>query len=206
LFLSEKVKIEFENSIACYQQVSDSGKCESNDDIVGRAFVKAAKTQENVLVEDIQLESFRKLYITGHGGAGVAHTSSGDSIFTAKEVVDILEVNGILGKIKDLRFTSCGSADRRKIASVSKESIDVANRDPGIFEKLAFGGAKSFIEVLSSEIWDRGYTDVRVSGYHGAGVFYKEELPFTHLRSSTIPATDTVKRESLRVTLESDLD
>ncbi|HHK8633297.1 TPA: OspB protein, partial [Vibrio parahaemolyticus] len=57
------------------------------------------------------------------------------------------------------------------------------------------------------EIWERGYTDVRITGYHGKGVFYnKNELPLTHLRSSTIPATETVKRKYLRVTLESDLD
>ncbi|HFW3558184.1 TPA: hypothetical protein ACIBIG_004443, partial [Salmonella enterica subsp. enterica serovar Waycross] len=98
------------------------------------------------------------------------------------------------------------SADKREPNSFRKEDIDKANRNAGFFERMVFGERDTFIERVANEIWSRGYTDVKVSGYHGAGVFYAGEIPFTHLRSTTIPPTITIKRKSVRVTLESPID
>lgn len=90
-------------------------------------------------------------------------------------------------------WDNCYSADKREPNSFKKEDIDKANRNAGFFERMVFGERDTFIERVANEIWSRGYTDVKVSGYHGAGVFYAGEIPFTHLRSTTIPPTITVK-------------
>lgn len=207
MFLNENAKNEFKSSITSLCRITSSNNCESTDEIVGETLVRAAKIQINLSMEDAKLESFRKMYITGHSSSGMSYICSGDSKFSIKEIVDILEKNKILDNIKDIRLTCCNSADKREIKNLSQESIELANRDSSFWENLVYGEKKSLIEKLSSEIWERGYTDVRISGYHGKGVFYnKNELPLTHLRSSTIPATETVKRKYLRVTLESDLD
>lgn len=206
LFLHEKAKNEFKNSIKCYQESLDVNKCDSTDEVVAQALFLAAREQVNLSMGDVDLKSFRKIYITGHGSVGLDYILSGDSKITVKEIVDCLENNKILDNINDLRFTCCDSADRRKLDNLSKESISVSNRSSGFFEGLFFGKSESFIEKISSEIWGRGYTDIRVSGYHGKGVFYTGDLPTSHLRSSTIPATDAVKRKNVRVTLVSELD
>ncbi|EGQ8084579.1 OspB protein [Vibrio parahaemolyticus] len=207
LFLNEEAKNEFKQSIDSLRKASDSIKGKSTDAIVGRALISAAKNQTDFSMANVQLELYRKIYITGHGSAGISHIYSGDSKFTVLEIVDLLENHGILDKIKDVRITCCNSADKREVKDLSQESVELANRSSSFIENLFYGEQKSLIEKLSSEIWDRGYTDVRISGYHGKGVFYNsKDIPLSHLRSSTIPATDTVKRKSLRVTLESDLD
>lgn len=206
LFLHEKAKVEFESSIQSYKESIGTCKGESADDIVTQSLFIAARDQKNLSMTDVDLKSFRKIYITGHGTAAADYILSGDSKITITEIVDCLEQNKILNSINDLRFTCCDSADRRKVDHLSKEGINISNRDSGPLESLFLGDPKSLIEKISSEIWDRGYTDVKVSGYHAKGVFYAGEFPTSHLRSTTIPAKDTVKRKNVRVTLESDLD
>ncbi|EGR2041004.1 OspB protein [Vibrio cholerae] len=206
LFLHEKAKIEFESSIQSYKKPIGTCNGKSVDDIVAQSLFKAARDQENLTMADVDLKSFRKIYITGHGAAGVDYILSGESKIRIKDIVDCLEQNKILDGINDLRFTCCDSADRRNIDVLSEEGINISNRDSSPLESLFFAEPKSLIEKISSEIWDRGYTNVKVSGYHAKGVFYAGELPTSHLRSTTIPAQDTIKRKNVRVILESDLD
>lgn len=209
-FLHDKAKVNFEKSIEVYKDAhteenmhGEHDKSLSNNRKVGHAFCRLANNQENVLLDNVNLNSVGKLYILGHGSAGIGVIKSGEQIFNIKEIVDILESKGILDAVKDLRFTSCYSADVSPPKSMSPEDIDAANSGSGII----LGGKMSFIDLVSNEIWERGYTDVKISGYHGAGVFYKgKDLPLTHLRSSSIQASDTVKREHVRVTLRSEVD
>ncbi|HID7510876.1 TPA: hypothetical protein ACXHW4_004824 [Enterobacter hormaechei] len=210
LFLHESAKIDFEKSI---QPISQIGKYEKlgsadADEAVGSAVGLVAKEQKNLTMIDINLNDFKKVYIHGHGAAGKDLICSGSSVLTAKELVDSLEKNGILNKIKDIRLTSCDSADKSPVESLTKEGIDKANNTPGVLSRLFYGKKESFLEKVANEIWGRGYHNIEVSGYHGKGVFYNGEIPMTHLRSTTIPAVDVVKREIVRktLTLESEVD
>ncbi len=209
-FLHDNAKVNFEKSIETYKEAhteeithGERDKSLSNSRIIGYAFCRLAKIQENVLLDNVNLNSVGKLYILGHGSAGIGYIKSGEQIFNIKEIVDILESKGILDTVKDLRFTSCNSADVSPPKSMSPEDIDAANSGTGII----FGEKMSFIDLISNDIWERGYTDVKVSGYHGDGIFYNsKDLPLTHLRSSSKQASDAVKREHVRVTLRSEVD
>jgi hypothetical protein len=203
LFLHEKAKLEFEKFI---QPISQLGKYElleslDADEAVGVASGHVAKEQKNLSMIDINLNDFDKVYISGHGVAGEDIILSGSSFFTAKELVDSLEEKGILNKIKDIRLTICDSADKYAVDSLTKEGIDKANNHPGLLNRIFHGKKESFLEKVANEVWRRGYHDIKLSGYHGKGVFYNGEIPMTHLRSPTIPATDVVKRNTVRKTL-----
>ncbi|EOX8527983.1 hypothetical protein [Salmonella bongori] len=209
VFLTQAAVSEFEKAIENpYKSMSGDIDLEKydNDHNCGTAVGIVAQQQENLTLGEVTLGEFRKVYITGHGSAGIDALGSGGSVYTAKELVDILVAHNILDQIKDIRLVSCYSADKRRPASFTQEDIEKANRPPGFFEKMLLGARTSFMEKVADEIWRRGYTDVKVSGYHGAGVFYTGDIPFTHLRSTTIPATLTIKRETVRETLESQID
>ncbi|EHJ7192110.1 hypothetical protein KAN62_001096 [Salmonella enterica subsp. enterica serovar Victoria] len=209
VFISKDAASEFEKTISTHYKTL-SGHIDlqqyTNDVNCGAAVGIVARQQENLILDEITLSAFKKVYITGHGAAGTNVLASGDSVFSAKQLVDFLVANKVLEVIKDIRISSCYSADKREPNSFKNEDIDKANRNAGFFERMVFGERDTFIERVANEIWSRGYTDVKVSGYHGAGVFYAGEIPFTHLRSTTIPPTITVKRKSVRVTLESPID
>lgn len=212
-FIDDSAKNSFNESIECYKKICQSELSSENyssldkDGKLAYALNQTAKKQINSSLRDVNLSDFSKLYILGHGGAGVDFIKSGDKTFNVKEIVDTLEENNILNKIKDLRVTSCKSADKTSPKSMSPEDIIEANSKTSFLSDIIFGKNMSLVELISEEVWDRGYTDISVSGYHGNGVFYNgKDLPFSHLRSSTIPASDTIKRKEVRVTLRSDLD
>lgn len=209
VFLTQAAVSEFEKAIENpYKSMSGDIDLQKydNDHNCGTAVGIVAQQQENLTLGEVTLGEFRKVYITGHGSAGIDALVSGGSVYTAKELVDILVAHNILDQIKDIRLVGCYSADKRRPASFNPEDIEKANRDAGFFEKMLLGARTSFMEKVADEIWRRGYTDVKVSGYHGAGVFYAGDIPFTHLRSTTVPATLTIKRETVRETLESQID
>lgn len=167
----------------------------------GVAFTKAVKEQQNNTLGEVNLKEFRKAYIHGHGLAGTDVHNSGSSVYSAKKLVDLLIDNGFLSEIKDIILTGCYSADKRRIKNMTKEEINKANQEPGLLEKILYGQPQSFMEKVANEIWSRGYTDVSVSGYHGLGVVYNDEIPFSHLQSAESPPTQAVKRQSVRKTL-----
>lgn len=142
MFLNENAKNEFKSSITSLCKITSSNNCESTDEVVGKALVTAAKSQINLSMEDAKLESFRKIYITGHGSSGMPYIYSGDSKFSIKDIVDLLEKNKILDNIKDIRLTCCNSADKREIRNLSQESIELANRDSSFLENLVYGEKK----------------------------------------------------------------
>lgn len=204
LFLHENAKLEFEKFSQPISQVEKHEHLESPDTdlAVGAALGFVAKEQKNLSMIDINLNDFEKVYISGHGVAGEDSILSGNSFLTAKELVDALEKNGILNKTKDIRLTNCGSADKSDVDSLTKEGIDRANNYSGLLNRIFYGKKESFLEKVAHEVWRRGYHDIKLSGYHGKGVFYNgKDIPMTHLRSPTIPATDVVKRETVRKTL-----
>ncbi|HFN0192280.1 TPA: OspB protein, partial [Vibrio parahaemolyticus] len=179
----------------------------SSDLIVEALVSDAAKIQKNVVINELDLTEYTKVYVLGHGSAGVGVIKSGEQYFNVEDIVNLLEKNGILSTIKDIRFVSCQSADKRAPVSMSDKDIQEANCDKGMLHRAIFGTEKSLIDLISSEIWSRGYSDISVSGYHGNGVFYDgKNIPLEHIRSSTIPASDIVKRKDVRETLYSEVD
>ncbi|EGR1101236.1 OspB protein [Vibrio cholerae] len=211
-FLNINAKRDFEDSIDYMKKLKvESSRLMtskiSNDQIVEILLSDAAKTQKNVIIDELDLSEFTKVYIVGHGSAGLGIIKSGDQYFNVPDIVDILEKKGILSSIKDLRFVSCQSADKRVPASMSDKDLQDANCEKGFLHRMFFGKEQSLIDIVSKEIWDRGYSDVSVSGYHGNGVFYDgKKLPLCHIRSTTIPVSDIVKRKEVRETLNSEVD
>lgn len=211
-FLNNNAKKCFEESIKDIKRINIDnnhlmGPKVSSDLIVEALVSDAAKIQKNVVINELDLTEYTKVYVLGHGSAGVGVIKSGEQYFNVEDIVNLLEKNGILSTIKDIRFVSCQSADKRAPVSMSDKDIQEANCDKGMLHRAIFGTEKSLIDLISSEIWSRGYSDISVSGYHGNGVFYDgKNIPLEHIRSSTIPASDIVKRKDVRETLYSEVD
>ncbi|EIK4765370.1 OspB protein, partial [Vibrio parahaemolyticus] len=211
-FLNNNAKKFFEESIKDIKRINIDnnhlmGPKVSSDLIVEALVSDAAKIQKNVVINELDLTEYTKVYVLGHGSAGVGVIKSGDQYFNVEDIVNLLEKNGILSTIKDIRFVSCQSADKRAPVSMSDKDIQEANCDKGMLHRAIFGKEKSLIDLISNEIWSRGYSDISVSGYHGNGVFYDgKNIPLEHIRSSTIPASDIVKRKDVRETLYSEVD
>ncbi|HGZ6746076.1 TPA: OspB protein [Vibrio parahaemolyticus] len=211
-FLNNNAKKCFEESIKDIKRINIDnnhlmGPKVSSDLIVEALVSDAAKIQKNVVINELDLTEYTKVYVLGHGSAGVGVIKSGEQYFNVEDIVNLLEKNGILSTIKDIRFVSCQSADKRAPVSMSDKDIQEANCDKGMLHRAIFGTGKSLIDLISSEIWSRGYSDISVSGYHGNGVFYDgKNIPLEHIRSSTIPASDIVKRKDVRETLYSEVD
>lgn len=209
IFLHKEAFDEFEKTCENFREVELSLEDKSFDNALAAILKYSALKQKALHIEEADLSQYRKLYISGHGNAGVGCLGSGSQLFSVQEIVDALHSSGILEHIKDIRFTSCGSADKRKPVSFSKEHIENARKESGTLEKILSGEKHSLAEYVSQEVWSRGFTDVRVSGYHGNGVFVssKEDiLPQTHLRSLEIPAVNITRRSGVRVTLTSQVD
>lgn len=211
VFLNVNAKKQFEDSIDYIKKIKVESSLMasniSNDLIVAILLSDAAKSQKNVIIDELDLREFTKVYILGHGRAGAGMIKSGGQYFNVVDIVDILEKHGILSSIKDIRFVSCQSADKRAPASMSDKDLQDANCEKDFLHRMFFGKKQSLIDLVSHEIWARGYSDVSVSGYHGNGVFYDgKKLPLDHIRSSTIPASDIVKRKEVRETLYSEVD
>ncbi|MHA1067261.1 hypothetical protein ACR9GP_26095, partial [Enterobacter ludwigii] len=119
-----------------------------------------------------------KLYIIGHGGAGMdvlaadQHMAQG-KISAKTLALDLLE-GGLTPLFDDIRVTACYSADAIKPTDFKEATLEISAQ-PVSQNKL-----KSFANTLSDELSDKGFSKVKVSGYHGAGVTYSQEE--NHLR------------------------
>lgn len=168
-FLNNNAKKFFEESIKDIKRINIDnnhlmGPKVSSDLIVEALVSDAAKIQKNVVINELDLTEYTKVYVLGHGSAGVGVIKSGDQYFNVEDIVNLLEKNGILSTIKDIRFVSCQSADKRAPVSMSDKDIQEANCDKGMLHRAIFGKEKSLIDLISNEIWSRGYSDISVSG------------------------------------------
>ncbi|ARR51732.1 hypothetical protein ETN89_21035 (plasmid) [Photobacterium damselae subsp. damselae] len=176
----------------------------NNNDVIENSIKILAKSQRCFYIRQVDLSQYNKLYILGHGSAGNSKILSGNTIVNSEELVTFLEKSNILKSIKDIRLTSCGSADCFKLPSIKKEDVEKSRE---ILNKSDKG--TSLLTSISTLLWKQGYTDIRISGYHGQGVFGKEsdtEPVSYHLRSAEIPAKITQRRSVLRTTLISEID
>ncbi|EEQ4773604.1 secretion protein EspS, partial [Escherichia coli] len=158
---------------------------------------------KTILPDDLTPGKYNKIYLSGHGSAGLPLLKCGDEFLSPADIVDRI-VQHNLHEIDDIRLTSCNSANIIKNKDFSPDEIDKSsNINNGWLARTLFGQKKSLAEHVYAEFESRGI-NVSISGYHGIGVFYVPEhgKPTTHLRSTTVPATPeyTVRRSDYRAT------
>lgn len=172
----------------------------SNDSAVTVAAMIALQTTTLKTIEETDFSQYKKIYILGHGNAGGHSLKFGPELLSVDEVISRL-VDGNVLKVKDIRLTSCSSADKEKICSFTN---DKTQEGDGLLSKIMSflkGNKISFLDKFIESLEDKGYDNIKVSGYHGMGAFYTgKSLPFTHLRSITLPPDpeQTVKRSTQR--------
>lgn len=126
-----------------------------------------------------------KLYVLGHGHAGLDLLAAGETLaqeyITARTLAEQMKRNGLPKTFKDLRITTCYSADSMKPKSFSPEDLDKAS---GIFEgskegiRTLFNPLKKsppLAQSISREFHRLGYENIQVTGYHGAGVTFSQD-------------------------------
>ncbi|EEC8323027.1 secretion protein EspS [Escherichia coli] len=176
----------------------------SNSDVVAAAAISIAATEmKTILPDDLTPGKYNKIYLSGHGSAGLPLLKCGDEFLSPADIVDRI-VKHNLHEIDDIRLTSCNSANIIKNKDFSPDEIDKSsNINNGWLARTLFGKKKSLAEHVYAEFESRGI-NVSISGYYGTGVFYVPEhgKPTTHLRSTTVPATPeyTVRRSDYRAT------
>ncbi|EHJ4094690.1 OspB [Escherichia fergusonii] len=172
----------------------------SDDSAVTVAAMIALQKTTLKTIEETDFSQYKKIYILGHGTAGGHSLIFGPELLNVDEVISRL-VDGNVLKVKDIRLTSCGSADKEKICSFTD---DKTQEGDGLLSKIMSflkGNKMSFLDKFIESLEDKGHDNIKVSGYHGVGVFYTgKSLPFTHLRSITLPPDpeQTVKRSTQR--------
>ncbi|MGQ5525141.1 membrane-targeted effector domain-containing toxin [Chitinimonas sp. PSY-7] len=125
-----------------------------------------------------------RIYIIGHGGPGrdilAADRAVTQGRVTAADVAQQLATGGLHRDFRDIRATSCYSADTRHPTSFSPPDLQRAAQAElaptpsfrNLFGLFSWGQVprQSFAQSLSSELSRVGYSAVKVTGYHGAGV------------------------------------
>jgi insecticidal toxin complex protein TccC len=141
-----------------------------------------------------------KLYIIGHGGAGqdilAADQRMEHGMITAKNLVLDLLDGGLVKSFNDIRVTACYSADATKPVSFDSATLDKSSR-PVVRNKYKFWDGektKSFAHSLRDELLSSGFSNVEVSGYHGAGVTFSQQENHTR----RLPDQSDVRRSTVR--------
>lgn len=145
-----------------------------------------------------------KLYILGHGGAGMDLLAADEAMaqghITAKALASQLKTAGLPKTFRDLRITACYSADSSKPTSFSPEELDetsgTTSRKRSMIKKL-FTAPKNiapFAQSLSMELKRLGYENIQITGYHGAGVTFSK----TEYRARRIAGVSDIRRSLVK--------
>ncbi|EEV9304890.1 hypothetical protein ACXIDX_004789 [Escherichia coli] len=174
LFMNQAVKADYEKNAQQYviDSLSDADLKSKNVNVaIGAAAKTAYKNNRLLTPEEFNVNSYKKVYVLGHGSAGDNHITCGNEYLGHCEVISRMESMGLLG-VRDIRLLPCYSADAQKITSISPFRRNV-------------GQGKSLLEYTANELTSRGYADIKVVGYNGAGVFVSpdKKIPLTHLRA-----------------------
>ncbi|WP_143136225.1 hypothetical protein [Burkholderia ubonensis] len=173
----------------------------ANHDI-GSHFAYALRNVRAVMADEFEFSPNQKIYIVGHGSAGSDEIGVDDKILTMKDVSQELERIGVPKNIRDVRLTSCSSADSRKISTLKGENLSYYS------EKFSENGyvRKAPAEHLLNEMSKAEFDEVTITGYHGAGVYWDgKEFPKSALRNANSPSSasynpeDMVKRSTVSV-------
>ncbi|MGC3030560.1 hypothetical protein ACPUER_36605 [Burkholderia sp. DN3021] len=180
-------------------------------DDLGAHFGYAIRNVRAVMAEDFEFSPDQKIYVTGHGTAGTDVMQVDDKFFTMKDVSRELASIGVPKNIRDVRLTSCNSADSRKMPAVKDENLSDYSKQ--FLEKSTLFGLfgservrKAPAEYLLDEMSKAGFDEVTVTGYHGAGIYCNgKEFPQSSLRNANAPTNigynpeDTVRRSTVSV-------
>lgn len=112
-----------------------------------------------------------KLYILGHGKAGIPKLGSGlgtSENLHIRDIVEKLKNSGLSKAIRDIRINGCESADESTMSTFKNYTAG------GLLYKLRnyVKRAKPAAMIFSEELSQAGYQDIHVSGYHGYGLTY----------------------------------
>lgn len=142
-----------------------------------------------------------KLYIIGHGGAGMdilaADQQMSLGMITAESLAEDLDSGGLDHGFQDIRVTACYSADADKPASFEQSELDRA-ADPGRGLLGWLNPPQSrkapFAKSLRTALSDKGFSAVPVTGYHGAGVTFASDNGQTR----RLPGVADVRRSKVK--------
>ncbi|WP_157380736.1 hypothetical protein [Burkholderia ubonensis] len=169
---------------------------------VGIYFAYALRNVRAVMAGEFEFSPNQKIYIVGHGSASSDKIRVDDKILTMKDVSQELEKIGVPKNIRDVRLTSCYSADSRKISTLKGENLS------DFCEKFEENGCvrKAPAKHLLDEMGKAEFDEVTITGYHGAGVYWDgKEFPKSSLRNANSPSSasynpeDMVKRSTVSV-------
>lgn len=165
--------------------------------------LKKMKFSDNALS---QLSPARdKLYILGHGGAGMNLLAADEAMtlghVTAKELAKQMSGGGLPKTFRDIRMTACYSADAIKPMSFSSQELNETAgayiKKPGMLRGI-FNPPRDITPLaqsISHELNQLGYDRTQITGYHGAGVtFSKDEFRTRRIEGSPDIRRSLVKR------------
>ncbi|EFC2566866.1 TPA: hypothetical protein ACHKU1_005099 [Escherichia coli] len=175
LFMNKNVKSDYQKNAKKYiiDELHDVDLKNKNVKLAIAAAIKTSYKNNKLLTpSECDVNSYKKVYILGHGSAGDAHITCGNEYLGPRDIVSRMENMGLLA-LKDIRLLPCYSADVQKTASVYPFHGGVDRKQ------------KSLLEHMATELTNRRYKDIKLTAYNGAGVFISpdKKTPFTHLRA-----------------------
>ncbi|HFR6089975.1 TPA: type 3 secretion system effector OspB, partial [Shigella flexneri] len=187
VFKNEKSKNDFLKMAESWLPQSEPIVINNDDDALNAAAYFSVKKAKIKTVNDTDFKEYNKVYILGHGSPGSHQLGLGSELIDVQTIISRMKDCGILN-VKDIRFTSCGSADKvapKNFNNAPAESLScILNSLPFFKEK------ESLLEQIKKHLEnDESLSDgLKISGYHGYGVHYGQELfPYSHYRSTSIP-------------------
>jgi len=145
-----------------------------------------------------------KLYILGHGGAGMHLLAADEKMtlghITAKELANQMQAGGLPKTFRDIRVTACYSADAIKPTSFSSQELNETSgaysKKPGMLRGI-FNPPKDITplaQAISRELNQLGYDRTQVTGYHGAGVTFSQD----EFRTRRIEGVPDIRRSLVK--------
>lgn len=153
-----------------------------------------------------------KLYVMGHGGAGMDILAADQAVtqgkVTSGELARQLARGGLPKAFSDIRVTACFSADSIEPQSFAPEELERTSslyevKPEGFLGRFKKKTIQSFAQSLSNALGKEGFSQAVVSGYHGAGVTFTQQENHSRrlkgggkedVRSSTVRRQFTASR------------
>ncbi|EFK3963432.1 hypothetical protein ABMO53_004636, partial [Escherichia coli] len=166
LFMNQSVKADYKKAQQyVIDSLSDADLKSKNVNVaIGAAAKTAYKNNRLLTPEEFNVNSYKKVYILGHGSAGDNHITYGSEYLGHREIISRMKSICLLS-IRDIRLLPCYSADTQKITSISPFSGNVEE-------------GRCLLEYTANELTNRGYTDIKVVAYNSVGVFVSPDKKY----------------------------
>lgn len=160
------------------------------------------QSNNSLLLSNAKLNEYKKIYILGEGLPGENIIVSGNNLYTEKDIVDLFKSRKLLPQIKDFRFTSTGSGEKKSadIGSMIASSVSntLGGSMPGVVCSLVAGAVfgrdmPSFALSVKNELVKQGHDDVTVTGYGGKLNFDATQMHHERMINETSKRRSTVK-------------